>query len=111
MRVLYLALTTVLLWSASASAQTLLFEGVDVVPMDREVVLADRDLLVVDGRIAAIAARGEIEVPDGAERIDGGGRYLMPGLCDLHVHLSDPGRARALRHARRDDGAQHVGWP
>lgn len=38
---------------------------------------------VIDGRIAEPGAR----LPDHAPRIDGGGRYLLPGFADVHAHL------------------------
>ncbi len=44
-------------------------------------------LLVEDGRIARVAAAGAIAAPDGVRRIDCGGRTLMPGLTDAHVHF------------------------
>lgn len=49
---------------------------------------ANLDVLVVDGKIAQIAAG--LEVPD-AETIDAGGLLVVPGLIDIHVHLRDPG--------------------
>jgi hypothetical protein len=55
--------------------------------MDRDTVLADRTVVVRDGRIATIGATDRVLVPAGATRIDGRGKFLMPGLCDLHVHL------------------------
>jgi len=48
------------------------------------------DVLVADGTIERIAPT--IEVPEGAEVIDGKGLLLLPGLCDVHVHLREPGR-------------------
>ena len=36
-----------------------------------------------------MGAEGTVRVPDGAWRIDGKGRYLMPALTDMHVHLRD----------------------
>lgn len=44
-------------------------------------------MLVEDGRIARIGAAGAIEAPVGARVIDCGGRTLMPGLMDAHVHF------------------------
>lgn len=44
-------------------------------------------VLAEDGRIARIAAAGEIGAPDGARAIDCGGMTLMPGLTDAHVHF------------------------
>jgi len=60
------------------------FVDVHVVPMDTEGVLAHQTVLVRDGRIAAVGP--EVAVPADALRIEGRGRYLMPGLADMHVH-------------------------
>ncbi len=50
------------------------------------------DVLVRDGLITEIGAPGSIELPAGAERIDGAGRHLFPGFFDPHVHLRTPGQ-------------------
>lgn len=68
---------------------TLAIENVAVLPMEREVVLADQTVLVRDGRIVALGPAGALAVPADARRIDGRGRYLMPGLADMHVHVWD----------------------
>jgi imidazolonepropionase-like amidohydrolase len=60
---------------------------VNVVPMDRERVLADQTVLVRDGKIVRLGSAGDVAVPEGATRIDGRGRWLMPGLADMHAHL------------------------
>lgn len=45
--------------------------------------------VVIDGnRIEAVGADGEVAIPANAERIDAKGRALLPGLWDMHVHLS-----------------------
>jgi len=49
-----------------------------------------RDVLVRDGRIAAVAVPGEVGAPD-AETIDATGCLVVPGLVDMHVHLREPG--------------------
>lgn len=68
--------------------ETIAFVGVHVIPMTRDgAVLRDQTVLVRGERIAALGPREAVEVPAGALRIDGAGRWLMPGLADLHVHL------------------------
>lgn len=69
------------------------FVGVAVVPMDRERVLEDHTVLVEDGRIVAVVPSHEADIPEGALRIDGRGRYLMPGLAEMHGHVPGPDQA------------------
>lgn len=64
------------------------FTGVHVVPMDAPRVLRNHTVLVREGRIAALGPDGEVPIPAGATVLDGDGRYLMPGLADMHVHLA-----------------------
>lgn len=59
--------------------------GVTVVPMTTDTVIEDATVVVRDGRITAVG-RGA-KVPRGVRTIDGRGRYLVPGLADMHVHL------------------------
>ena len=66
----------------------LLIRGAHVV--DSQVGLdAVRDVVVEGERIAEVAEG--VQVPVGAEVIDGAGKYLVPGLVDIHVHFRDPG--------------------
>jgi len=52
-----------------------------------------RDVLVRDGRIAAVAAPGELAGSlQGELRVDAAGMMLAPGLIDIHVHLREPGQ-------------------
>lgn len=71
----------------TTSDAVLAFINVNVVPMDRERVIQNQTVLVRGGRIAAIGPAKSLRVPKAALRIKGGGRYLMPGLADMHVHL------------------------
>jgi cytosine/adenosine deaminase-related metal-dependent hydrolase len=66
---------------------SVVFENVTVIPMDSEGVLEGQTVVVEDQRIAAIGASGDIDLPAGAHVVDGTGRFLIPGLSDMHVHL------------------------
>lgn len=75
--------------------ERLIIERVTVLPMSREAIaLADTTVLIEDGRIAAIAPASTIPVTRGVKRIDGRGKWLIPGLTDMHAHL---GNVRMLR--------------
>jgi len=81
------ALTMAIPAVARADEAPVLFEHVNVVPMDRYRILEDRSVLVADGRIVAIG--GTVAAPPGARIVDGQGGYLMPGLADMHVHSAN----------------------
>lgn len=63
------------------------FERVAVVDVVRGEIVNPRTVLIANGRIAAIGKPSEMDIPPEAGRVDGRGRYLMPGLVDMHVHL------------------------
>lgn len=70
-----------------APGVTTAFVDATVVPMDRERLLAGWTVVVRDGRIVAMGPTASTPVPAGATRIDARGRFLAPGLADMHAHL------------------------
>lgn len=67
---------------------TYLIKGAHAV--DPQVALDDVVDVVVEGdRIAAVGSN--LSAPEGVTVVDGTGRYLVPGLVDMHVHFRDPG--------------------
>jgi imidazolonepropionase-like amidohydrolase len=78
------------LFAISAHAQTSLpvaFVDVNVVPMDRERVLSHQTVIVRDGLISEIGDTKRVKIPKDVQRIDGAGKFLIPGFSDVHVHL------------------------
>ena len=64
---------------------------VSVIPMTTDTVLRDATVIVRDGRIIAVGPSSTTTVPAGAQVIDGAGKFLIPGLADMHVHLLSDG--------------------
>jgi imidazolonepropionase-like amidohydrolase len=60
--------------------------NVNVVSVDEARVLPEQTVLIRGNRICAVVAAAGAAVPEGATVVNGGGRYLMPGLWDMHVH-------------------------
>ena len=81
------AITLVATVLTSYSDSTYAFVGVSIIPMDGERVLVDQTVIVSDGRIVAIGRTGQVDIPSTAVRIDGAGKYLMPGLAEMHAHI------------------------
>lgn len=70
---------------------------VTVVPMDSATSRPGQTVLVENGVITHVGDAQTTVVPDDAEVLDGAGRYLMPGLIDMHAHLmTGPGAEHDL---------------
>jgi imidazolonepropionase-like amidohydrolase len=74
----------------NAQQQPVAFVDVTVVPMDKEQLLLHQTVLVAGGRIAQVGPSASTKPPRGALSIDGKGKFLMPGLADMHVHFIRP---------------------
>ena len=71
----------------AGAASVVAFVDVTVLPMDRERRLEGQTVVVRDGRIAEMGPTARVKVPAGATRVDGKGRFLMPGLAEMHAHV------------------------
>jgi imidazolonepropionase-like amidohydrolase len=49
--------------------------------------VADSTVVIEGSRITAAGPRAEIKIPRGATRIDARGKFVLPGLWDMHAHL------------------------
>lgn len=74
----------------SVAQNTTAFVGVHVLPMDSERVLENHTVVVQGERIVAVGPSSDVDVPAGAMVIEGNGRYLMPGLAEMHGHIPPP---------------------
>lgn len=63
------------------------FVNATVIPMDRERKLFDQTVVISDGKIISIGPASKVKIPRGALRVDATGRFLIPALSDMHVHL------------------------
>ena len=75
---------------------------------------ADQTVLVRGNRIAEVGPAGALRVPRGARVVDGAGKYLIPGLWDMHSHVASYGDttghpALALQLAHGVTGIRDMG--
>ena len=71
-------------------AQEVVFEHVNLIPMDRDGTLKDQTVVVKDGRISEAGPAARVKVPAGATKVDGRGKFLMPGMGEMHGHIPPP---------------------
>lgn len=82
-------------------------ERVNVVDTVAGRVVPDRTVVVRGDAITAVAAADGFARPAGAVVVDGRGKYLIPGLWDMHAHLADP-RMKPLFVASGVTGVRHM---
>ncbi len=85
-------LALILLFSScnkSAENQTTVFKDVNVISMVNDSILYKHSVLVKDGKIADIGIYDKMTVPENSNIVEGKEQYLIPGLCDMHVHFNN----------------------
>ena len=75
---------------AQGGEQVTAFENVTVIPMDTQRTLPRHTVLVRGDRIVAVGPSASVAVPAGARRVDGRGKWLTPGLAEMHGHVPPP---------------------
>jgi imidazolonepropionase-like amidohydrolase len=87
-----LAITALLIaipLAASAQTRAIAFTDVTVIDATGAPAQAAMTLVVRNGRIETIGRTGRVTVPAEAQVVRGRGKYLIPGLWDMHVHLTE----------------------
>ena len=84
--IIFLIFFSMSVQAADTTAATAIVGGT-VVDLEGKAPIENAVILVEGERIAAIGAAGSVGIPDGAERVDAKGTWLIPGLMNMHVHL------------------------
>ena len=77
------------------SARPLAITGTTLIDGTGRAPLADATIVIDGARIARVGRTADGPPPEGAEVIDGRGRFVIPGLADTHVHVLGPERWHA----------------
>jgi len=73
---------------AQSKNPALVIQHVTVIDVRAGKTLGDQTVVVENGRISAVATGMAVKMPEGAQAIDGTGKFLIPGLWDMHVHAA-----------------------
>lgn len=65
----------------------IVFRNASVIPMDKEKVLSNQDVVVQNGVIIAIGQTSTVKYAKEAVVVDATGKYLLPGLAEMHAHV------------------------
>ncbi len=92
------------------SRQTsLAFIHVTVIDMTGAPPRPDMTVLIEGGRITSLGRTGRVRVPRGARVVDAAGKYLIPGLWDMHVHITETERSLPMFVANGVTGVRNTG--
>jgi len=69
----------------------------------------DMTVVITGNRIAAIGRTGQVRIPRGVQVINAAGKFLIPGLWDMHVHFTESERAFPLFIANGVTGVRNMG--
>jgi hypothetical protein len=78
------------LWHCSNAQDLKVFVNVSVIQMNDESILAEQTVIVKDGRIWKMGPSKKLKAPKKAQIIDGKGKFLVPGLTEMHAHIPTP---------------------
>ncbi|MFQ5608796.1 MAG: amidohydrolase family protein, partial [Woeseiaceae bacterium] len=81
----------------TAQAESTAVVNVDVIPMTSETVIRAQTVVIEDGAITVIGPVTDVAVPEDAVVVDGTDRFLLPGLTEMHGHVTGTGSARIKR--------------
>lgn len=73
--------------AAPSESQTLAITGATVIDGTGRAPIPNAVILLRDGRIEAIGAAATVTIPNDATRLDGRGKFVIPGLMDANLHL------------------------
>lgn len=75
---------------SSEAPRSVALRNVTVVDVRAGQARPNQTVLIVGNRIAAVGGNASVPVPGNAVIVDASGKYIIPGLWDMHVHLVDP---------------------
>ena len=70
--------------------------NVSVVDVTNGALRAEQTVLVESSRIRAVGSIRQVDIPAGATIVDGAGKFLVPGLWDMHVHTPSDAESRTV---------------
>ena len=62
------------------------FDGVTVIDVQHGTLVPNQRVVIADRHIQAVGAASAVALPEGAEVVDARGKFLIPGLWDMHTH-------------------------
>ena len=86
---------------AANAVPVTVFEGARVIVGDGTAAIANATFVVRESQFVQVGRSGEVNVPEGATRVNLAGKTVMPGILDAHVHLRSQSRDMLVEDLQR----------
>lgn len=86
----------ILILTFKVYAQEIIIKDINIIPMTRAGLIRQQSVLIKSGKIVSIGESRNFLASKGTIIINGKGKYLMPGLADMHVHLPEDKKIEKL---------------
>jgi imidazolonepropionase-like amidohydrolase len=85
--ILNLLVLVVMAFNINAQEVDFAFTNVNVISMENDQVILNQTVLIRGGKILAIGKSQDISVAETVTVVDGTGKFLMPGIAEMHAHI------------------------
>jgi imidazolonepropionase-like amidohydrolase len=99
--------------TATSAAVSVVFDDVTVVDVVHGTLLPQQRVVIAGTRIQAVGSPKTVKIPTGATVVDARGKYLIPGLWDMHAHSAGAKNVYPLLIANGITGIREMSseWP
>ena len=93
-----IAVLIILIFTTKIYAQDIIIKNVNLITMTTDRLIINQSLLIRNGKINQIGDFSKLSKNNQTTIINGKGKYVMPGLADMHVHLPEEDKIEKLRN-------------
>ncbi|MBT8219838.1 MAG: amidohydrolase family protein [Bacteroidia bacterium] len=77
-------------WPKESEEEVLVLKNVNLISMESDQVIYGQNIVIKNNLIDYVGSLGNLQGLKDSKIIDGQGKYLIPGLCDMHMHIDHP---------------------
>ena len=103
-----IAVLIILIFTTKIYAQDIIIKDINLITMTTDSLITSQSLLIRDGKINQIGDFKKLPKNKQTTIINGKGKYVMPGLADMHVHLPEENKVEKVLLANIAAGVTQI---
>jgi imidazolonepropionase-like amidohydrolase len=106
---MFRSLIVLLACTLSLSAQVIVLNHATVIDGTGAAPVEGQAIIMADGKIREMGPAAQIEIPEGAQVVDVSGKYIMPGIINLHGHVGmTKGLVQDIKNYTRENADENL---